>query len=550
MKTSDRKTSKKKKSSEVESSVNSQVPEKARRRKKQRDVTVARENEDSISDGEYVVQSLENNEDENNPIYIMGDFKFDQSEEEKDSLGPNFSCLSPEEIIQTQKKLIQDISEKLNISASNAANLLRHYQWKVELLHQQYWSSPDKVLKEAGLVCVTPDADDEYKLEGEGECLVCCEIVDENDCCSLKCRHRFCNDCWSCYLKLKITEGEVARINCPAVNCKYTVPDQVVQKLVDKEIYEKYLRFVTKTFVEDNAHITWCPAPRCGNAITADMLHGTTVKCRCGFSFCFSCHNEAHAPATCEQVKLWQKKCNDDSETGHWLGANTKECPRCSVVVEKNGGCNHMTCRQCPHEWCWMCHKPWKGHTDYYSCARYEKAQKKKAEKEKSKKKKKQSKMEQLEAEREAKRVALERYLTYYTKYLDFDAKVKSASQVREKAQTRVKTFQSEQSTLAEVKFIEIGTDTLLECQNVLKYSFVYSYYLSDTCSEKHIFVFLQEELEKTTHALAEILDESNILKRRTETVDLTKLAQRKKDNIIRAVQHDLDEQEGEGAFL
>jgi len=87
--------------------------------------------------------------------------------------------------------------------------------------------------------------------------------------------------------------------------------------------------------------------------------------------------------------------------------------------------------------------------------------------------------------------------------------------------------------------------------ENVLKYSFVYSYYLSDTCSEKHIFVFLQEELEKTTHALAEILDESNILKRRTETVDLTKLAQRKKDNITRAVQHGLDEQEEEtGPFL
>jgi len=317
----------------------------------------------------------------------MGVYAFDQSEEEKDAFGPNFACLSPEEIIQTQKKLIQEISELLNISASNAANLLRHYQWKVELLHQQYWTCPDKVLKEAGLVCVTPDADDECKVEGEAECLVCCEMVQGKNCSALRCRHSFCNDCWSSYLKIKITEGEVARINCQALNCKYTVPDKIVQKLVDKELYEKYIRFVTKTFVEDNAHITWCPAPRCGNAITADMVHGTTVKCRCGFSFCFSCHHEAHAPASCEQVKLWLKKCNDDSETGHWLGANTRDCPRCTVLVEKNGGCNHMTCRQCTHEWCWMCNKPWKGHTDYYACSRYEKAQKKKAEKEKSKKK-------------------------------------------------------------------------------------------------------------------------------------------------------------------
>jgi len=460
--------------------------------------------------------------------------------------GLTFPVSALKKLSKPKKKLIQEISELLNISASNAANLLRHYQWKVELLHQQYWTSPDLVLKEAGLVCVTPDADDECKLEGEAECLVCCEIVDCLNCSALRCRHRFCNDCWSSYLKVKITEGEVARINCPALNCKYTVPDKIVQKLVDKEIYEKYIRFVTKTFVEDNAHITWCPAPRCGNAITADMLDGTTVKCRCGFSFCFSCHNEAHAPASCDQVKLWLKKCNDDSETGHWLGANTRDCPRCTVLVEKNGGCNHMTCRQCSHEWCWMCNKPWKGHTDYYACSRYEKAQKKKAEKEKISKrnKKKQTKIEQIEAEREAKRIALERYLTYYTKYLEYDAKVKSTPQVREKSQNRIKTFQTEQTTLAEVKFIETGTETLIECHTVLKYSYVYSYYLPDG-SEKEIFMFLQQELEKTTLALDQLLEEQNILKRRTETVDLAKLAQKKKENIIRAVQGCVDTEEG-----
>jgi len=165
---------------------------------------------------------------------------------------------------------------------------------------------------------------------------------------------------------------------------------------------KKYIRFVTRSFVEDNAFVTWCPAPRCGNAITTDMIQGQSVKCTCGFRFCFSCHNEAHSPATCEQVKLWNKKCTDDSETGHWLGANTKDCPRCSISVEKNGGCNHMTCGQCKYEWCWLCAKAWKGHSDYYTCAKFEKIQKKKDKtSSKSKKSKKQSKLEQIEAERE-----------------------------------------------------------------------------------------------------------------------------------------------------
>jgi len=254
-----------------------------------------------------------------------------------------------------------------------------------------------------------------------------------------------------------------------------------------------------------------------------------------GTNFVFSCHHEAHAPATCEQVKLWQKKCNDDSETGHWLGANTKDCPRCLVSVEKNGGCNHMTCRQCNHEWCWLCSRQWKGHSDFYSCARFEKAQKKK---EKTKKSKKQSKLDQLEEERKAKRVALERYLTYYNNFLKHDTSHKNASEIRDKAQVQMKLLQAEHSTLAEVKFIATATEVVIECLSVLKYAYVYDYYVEDNSPEQHIFVLLKDQLEKTIEALSKILEAPGILRRRTETVDLTKLALNTKDNLLFGVEN------------
>jgi hypothetical protein len=31
-----------------------------------------------------------------------------------------------------------------------------------------------------------------------------------------------------------------------------------------------------------------------------------------------------------------------------------KQCPQCHVDIEKNGGCNHMTCK-CGHHFCWVC---------------------------------------------------------------------------------------------------------------------------------------------------------------------------------------------------
>jgi hypothetical protein len=36
----------------------------------------------------------------------------------------------------------------------------------------------------------------------------------------------------------------------------------------------------------------------------------------------------------------------------------TKQCPECGREIEKDGGCNHMTC-VCGHEFCWVCLTRW-----------------------------------------------------------------------------------------------------------------------------------------------------------------------------------------------
>ena len=45
-----------------------------------------------------------------------------------------------------------------------------------------------------------------------------------------------------------------------------------------------------------------------------------------------------------------------DDEFGRWAArSDVNPCPKCRVPVEKDEGCQHMTCAVCHYQWCWVC---------------------------------------------------------------------------------------------------------------------------------------------------------------------------------------------------
>jgi hypothetical protein len=48
----------------------------------------------------------------------------------------------------------------------------------------------------------------------------------------------------------------------------------------------------------------------------------------------------------------------------------SEPCPRCGVLIQKNGGCNHMYCARCRYEFCWFCLGPFFSyvHTQNLAC--------------------------------------------------------------------------------------------------------------------------------------------------------------------------------------
>jgi len=254
------------------------------------------------------------------------------------------------------------------------------------------------------------------------------------------------------------------------------------------------------------------------------------VTCGNGHTFCSSClHPEMHAPAPCNVVKRWLKKCRDDSETANWLSANTQDCPKCQSTIEKNGGCNHMTCRKCKHEFCWVCMEPWQDHKDYYSCNRYEASTEK-----------------QKEGAKAASRAALDRYLFYYHRFMNHEQSRKlerctrlAAEQKMEALLTR-KVSDGKRAQWTDGQFIGTATDELMACRLVLKWTYVLAHHLKDNSRPKNLFCDLQTQLESHTERLSGLIesDVEQLIKPevRQEVLSLTGVAKDNRKKLLNGI--------------
>lgn len=62
----------------------------------------------------------------------------------------------------------------------------------------------------------------------------------------------------------------------------------------------------------------------------------------------------------CKSIWHGDEECDEDIDIKNFTlesGIIVKKCPKCKVWTEKNLGCNHMTCKICQFDWCWLCLK-------------------------------------------------------------------------------------------------------------------------------------------------------------------------------------------------
>ncbi|XP_040896149.1 E3 ubiquitin-protein ligase RNF14-like [Toxotes jaculatrix] len=218
-----------------------------------------------------------------------------------------------------------------------------------------------------------------------------------------ECGHIFCQACLAEFCKRQITEGNVRGVTCPQADCTASPTPAQVRGLVGEELFSRYDRLLLQSTLDLMPDVAYCPRRTCGSAVIMEKSSNAALCSVCGFAFCITCRKTYHGTDDCQAKKNVEKQTEKDSPDCHvnlpqsqegimalwkdytsgskmrqrllqsryghkllqntvadclseeWIGINSKNCPHCFCRIQKDGGCNMMTCSRCRQLFCWAC---------------------------------------------------------------------------------------------------------------------------------------------------------------------------------------------------
>jgi len=209
---------------------------------------------------------------------------------------------------------------------------------------------------------------------------------------------KHCTLCISTYVETQVTDNHCSRPVC-MLSRKCVLDDRLVRKRLSKTVVPLLDRMqVMESDCPTNEKLWLCPAADClfAGFIPKDAMNRTPsrfsfrnlfwrskkqdsrcIQCpTCAISSCQFCRNlwskgtANHNYATCDayQRQLEKLELDDARALNKWKkSAATQVCrsETCNNVIEKDGGCIHMTCR-CGYQFCWVCGEQWSPQHSYF----------------------------------------------------------------------------------------------------------------------------------------------------------------------------------------
>ena len=191
------------------------------------------------------------------------------------------------------------------------------------------------------------------KLPKVGECPICFETGPVVEL-SKKCWHE--PACRKCLRRIMVTHAQKDVQNFP-LNCFHPQ----CRKPVHSEQLQKHNLLCTKDEIKKHYELTVLAKkrkPNFGDALTVrcphcdhprvlreTFLNGNTEHCH----GCNACHKTYSVSPFYATIRALENLKTDDGG----CNAGWARCPSCHIVISKGGGCNHMFCVACNHEFDW-----------------------------------------------------------------------------------------------------------------------------------------------------------------------------------------------------
>ena len=173
---------------------------------------------------------------------------------------------------------------------------------------------------------------------GGVECPICMDLV-ENAFTLTLCDHTFCFECVKTQLVSFDQSAGDQHLACNVCSTPICIGDLRELSQSDEETMNAKCSIAMEKYMLKHATHTFRYCISCNRLFRGDI--GSRVR-------------------TCSQkcLHIAQTKENDQLFENYFKNnANSKKCPndRCKINIEKNEGCNHMTCSKCQTHFCWLC---------------------------------------------------------------------------------------------------------------------------------------------------------------------------------------------------
>ena len=445
-------------------------------------------------------------EDDEDINYEQEEIYSDGEEDSGINTGDKYQLLDPEILDKEREQKIEEFISISSLPKSQAELVLMNNNWNLDILMTDWYDKMEKIKENSGIVQTKESTKllKEYLKDNpieKGICPICYTDIDPGDDISLGCGHEFCSECYREHLKEKTNDQlTLLATTCPMKHCNFQVPSETFKKLLKNEKNELkiYKKCLMRNFTESNADVKLCPNPRCDKIIKLPGHGMIDIKCDCGKIFCFKCLRDTHRPADCFMMDIWEhsNKIDADAENNLWLLLNTKQCPNCKKHIEKNQGCNHMTCRReaggCGYEFCWICLGKWAPHgTSWYNCTRVKPEDIKKND-------------EQIQKAK----LEMEKNQRFLEGFKEEENAIKFAIKLDEQIDLYKKLLiEKKEQKEADIVFLDEALKTVIECHQILKNTYVFGYYMDKKAKSKSLYEHHQEMLRREADLLHEKIE-------------------------------------------